>query len=156
MIKRTKAGIGAAAAGAILFSLGVIKPFEGRELTPYYDIVGVLTWCDGETKGTPKARYTDGECDSILAKSVAQYEAEIRPCLPANLPDPVRGAFISAAYNIGSGAFCASTMARKAKSGDLRGACNALLLWNKAGGKVVRGLTRRREAERDLCLEGLK
>lgn len=156
MIKKTKAGIGAAAAGAILLGVGVIKPFEGRELTPYYDIVNVLTWCDGETKGTPKPRYTNAECDTILAKSVAQYEAEIRPCLPAKLPDPVRGAFISAAYNIGSGAFCASTMARKAKAGDLRGACNALLLWNKAGGKVVRGLTRRREAERELCLEGLK
>lgn len=69
MTKKTKAGVGAAAAGAILLSLGVIKPFEGRELTPYYDIVGVLTWCDGETKGTPKPRYTNGECDSILAKS---------------------------------------------------------------------------------------
>ena len=47
-------------------------------------------------------------------------------------------------------------MSRKAKAGDLRGACEALMLWNKAGGKVVRGLTRRRTAERDLCLEGLK
>jgi len=47
-------------------------------------------------------------------------------------------------------------MARKANAGDLRGACDALLLWNKAGGQVVRGLDRRRQAERALCLRGVK
>lgn len=141
---------------AVVASLTLIKPWEGRELVPYYDIVNVLTWCDGETKGVPKARYTDAECDVILAKSVYQYEAQIRPCLPPVLPDETRGAFISAAYNIGPGAFCRSSMSRLAKAGDLRGACNALLAWNKAGGRVVRGLVNRRAAERALCLKGLQ
>jgi lysozyme len=150
-----KSLVAGSAAAAIALSLTLIKPWEGRELTPYYDIVGVLTWCDGETKGVPKAKYIEAECDSILAQSVQQYEAKIRPCLPADLPDPVRGAFISTAYNIGPGAFCASSMSRLAKAGDLRGACNALLAWNKAGGRVVKGLVNRRAAERALCLKGL-
>jgi lysozyme len=156
MRSATKKSLIAGSAAAIALSITLIKPWEGRELTPYYDIVGVLTWCDGETKGTPKARYTDAECDSILAQSVQQYEAQIRPCLPADLPDPMRGAFISTAYNIGSGAFCGSSMSRLAKAGDLRGACNALLAWNKAGGRVVKGLVNRRAAERALCLKGLQ
>jgi lysozyme len=151
----TKKGLLASTVVAVVFSLTLIKPWEGRELTPYYDIVGVLTWCDGETKGKPKGRYTEAECDSILAQSVQQYEVQIRPCLPADLPAPSRGAFISTAYNIGSGAFCGSSMSRLAKAGDLRGACNALLAWNKAGGRVVKGLVNRRAAERALCLKGL-
>jgi lysozyme len=156
MKSTTKNSLIAGSAAAIALSVTLIKPWEGRELTPYYDIVGVLTWCDGETKGAPKARYTEAECDSILAQSVQQYEAQIRPCLPTDLPDQMRGAFISTAYNIGSGAFCGSSMSRLAKAGDLRGACNALLAWNKAGGRVVKGLINRRAAERALCLKGLQ
>lgn len=153
---RARAGrYAAGAAVAVTIAVGIIKPWEGRELVPYRDIVGVPTWCDGETRGTPKDRYTNAECDAITARAVAEFEAAIRPCLPAVLPDQSRAAFISAAYNIGSGAFCKSTMARRAMAGDLRGACDALMMWNKAGGKVVRGLTNRRAAERKLCLAGL-
>lgn len=154
---KSKLGAGAAGiAAAIAISVGVIKPWEGRSLVPYRDIVGVLTWCDGETKGQPKAVYTHAECDLITEREVARYEADIRPCLPADLPPKTRAAFISAAYNIGSAAFCRSSMSRQAIAGNLRAACDALLLWNKAGGKVVRGLTNRRAAERQLCLDGIK
>ena len=52
-------------------------------------------------------------------------------------------------------AFCGSSMSRHALAGNLQGACDALLMWNKAGGQVVRGLTRRRTAEHELCLAGL-
>ncbi|MBY5974980.1 glycoside hydrolase family protein, partial [Ferrimonas balearica] len=80
--------------------------------------------------------------------------------LPAQLPDQTRAAFVSAAYNIGAGAFCGSSMSRRAQAGDLVGACDALLMWNKARVKgvlrPVTGLTRRRQAERALCLEGVK
>lgn len=154
MAKIKAAATGIAAAVAI--AVGVIQPWEGRSLVPYRDIVGVLTWCDGETKGKPKAIYTDAECDLITEREVARYEVDIRPCLPADLPPKTRAAFISAAYNIGAGAFCRSSMARLAKAGNLRAACDALLRWNRAGGREVRGLTNRRTAERRLCLEGLQ
>ncbi len=145
------------AAAAIAVATVFIMPWEGRELRAYRDIVGVPTICYGETRGVKMGdTATPAECETQLAKAVAEFETAIRPCLPATLPHQTRAAFISAAYNIGAGAFCSSSMSRKAKAGDLIGACQSLLLWNKAGGKEVRGLTRRRAAERDLCLEGLK
>ena len=61
-------------------------------------------------------------------------------------------AFLSLAYNIGPGAFAKSSALRKFNEGDKRGAADAILLWNKAGGRVLAGLTRRREAERALFL----
>lgn len=71
------------------------------------------------------------------------------------MTDGQKVAFVDAAYNIGVGAFCGSSMARRATAGDMVGACDALLMWNKVDGKEVRGLTRRRAAERELCLGGL-
>ena len=151
-----------AASAAVGIALPVIKHWEGRSLVPYRDIVGVLTWCDGETRGIPKPRYTHAECDRITEAAAAEFEAAIRPCLPEDLPHKTRGAFISAAYNIGSPRFCLSSMSKLALAGDLRGACDALMLYVKArtGPKgelrEVRGLVNRRAAERRLCLEGLQ
>lgn len=144
-------------AGAIALAAALIAPWEGVELKAYRDIVGVPTICYGETRGVSIGdTATLAECQTMLATAVADFEKGIRPCLPAELPEKTRAAFISAAYNIGKGAFCGSSMSRLAKAGDLRGACEALMKWNKAGGKVVRGLTNRRAAERKLCLEGLQ
>ncbi len=144
-----------AATAAVGIALPVIKHWEGRSLVPYTDIVGVETWCDGETRGTPKARYTPAECDKITEAAAAEFEAAIRPCLPETLPHKTRAAFVVTAYNIGSAAFCRSSMSRRALAGDLKGACDALMMWTKAGGREVRGLVNRRTAERKLCLEGL-
>ncbi|MBR9765842.1 MAG: lysozyme [Rhodobacteraceae bacterium] len=103
---------------------------------------------------------TPEECREMFLAEVVAFETRIRPCLPAQLPDQTRAAFVSAAYNIGAGAFCGSSMSRRAQAGDLAGACDALLMWNKARVdgvlQVVRGLDRQRAAERTLCLEGVK
>lgn len=146
----------AGAAAAVAIATAVIAPWEGVELRAYRDIVGVPTLCYGETRGVKIGdSATLAQCQTMLARGVAEFEVTIRPCLPPVLPDQTRAAFISAAYNIGSGAFCKSSMSRLAKAGNIIGACDALMWWNKAGGKVVRGLTNRRKAERDLCLKGL-
>ena len=58
-------------------------------------------------------------------------------------------------YNIGKSAFCRSTVARRFNAGDIRGGCDAFLMWNKAGGREVRGLLNRRRDERRICLEGV-
>lgn len=143
-------------AGAVALAIPLIARWEGAELRAYPDIVGVWTICYGETRGVkPGDTATLADCQARLAVAVGEYEAGIRKCLPARLPDPTRAAFVSAAYNIGTGAFCRSSMSRRALAGDLRGACDALMLWNRAGGREVRGLTDRRAAERALCLSGL-
>lgn len=153
-LNRKQSAIGAIA--AVVLAAAFIGPWEGRELRAYLDIVNVPTICYGETRGVEIGDVaTPAECETMLAKGVAEFEAAIRPCLPAVLPDKTRAAFISAAYNIGSGAFCKSSMSRLALAGNIAAACDALMKWNKAGGRVIRGLTNRRDAERRLCHEGL-
>ncbi|TDX19716.1 lysozyme [Rhodovulum visakhapatnamense] len=156
MIRRRTAAKGGAAAAVIAAAVALIAPWEGLRTASYQDIVGVWTICYGETRGVgPGQTVAPEECRSRLATRAAQFEAEIRPCLPATLPVETRAAFVSAAYNIGSGAFCRSSMSRRALAGDLPGACDALMLWVKAGGRTVPGLVNRRTAERALCLSGL-
>lgn len=102
-------------------------------------------------------RYTRAECRDLLRRAVvSDYGAGVLAAVPGleGRPRPL-AASISLAYNIGVPAFARSTVARRFNRGDWRGGCDAFLAWNRAGGKVVRGLTRRRADERRLCLEGL-
>ena len=154
-------GVGAAgitAAGALAVQL--VGGFEGLRLAAYKDVVGVWTACYGETAGVkPGMKFSKAECDNMLIGSIVKHESGMRQCL--FLPDdiPIRSyvAFVSLTYNIGVNAFCNSTARKRLDAGDLRGACNAMMSWNKGGRplRVIRGLTIRREAERKLCLEGL-
>jgi len=149
------AGVGALVATAMTLALPLLQHWEGKRNEPYRDIVGVLTVCYGETQG-PMRHFTDAECTAKLKTRVeADYAKPILACVPAlgQRPYPF-GASISLSYNIGARAFCGSTVARRFRAGDWRGGCDAFRMWNKAGGKVVNGLVRRREAERAMCLKG--
>lgn len=152
------AGTGAIT-GAGLLAIAVVGNWEGLRLYAYQDVVGVWTACYGETAGIkPGMKFTQAQCDVMFIGSLAEHEAGMRKCLaaPDALPEKSYVAFVSATYNIGVGAFCGSSMARKVNAGDIAGACDALMLWVRAGGKVVQGLVNRRTAERKLCLEGLR
>lgn len=144
--------------GAGLLAVAVVGGYEGLRTTAYRDVVGIPTVCFGETRGVRMGdSYTVDECKAMLGDGLVEFEAGMRKCLaaPDRIPDKSYVAFLSLAYNIGGGAFCRSTVARKANAGDLRGACDAILAWNKAGGRVIDGLDRRRKEERALCLSGL-
>ena len=158
---RKRAGAAGGVAGAVAAAAiaGFVGPWEGLRTTAYQDIVGVWTVCYGETRGVgPGDAYTAAECDTQLARAVDEYRDDLTACLPnlGTYPEGVQIAFVSWTYNVGAGAACGSTLVRKAKAGDLVGACNELPRWNKAGGRVVRGLTNRRAAEQSLCLEALR
>lgn len=158
----------AGATGAIAIAItALIQPWEGRELKAYKDIVGVWTICDGETKGVnPGMVKTNAECDAMLLKRVEQdFYRPLTKCIAGytGLPLSLQASLLSASYNVGVGAICNSTAARLAKAGDHRGSCEAVTRFNRAGGKVVRGLKLRREfgdasriGELELCLEGLR
>jgi lysozyme len=155
-LKRT--GAAAALTGAGMAAVALVGQWEGLRLYAYQDVIGVWTACYGETKGIkPGMKFTQAECDVMFIDSLTKHEAGMRACLksPDTIPDPVYVSFLSLAYNVGTGAFCRSTLARKANAGDLAGACRELPKWNRAGGKVVKGLTNRRQAELKLCLSGL-
>lgn len=84
-------------------------------------------------------------------RDVQKFEGAIKRCVKVPLHQYEYDAFLQISYNIGSGAFCGSTLVRKLNAGDYAGACAEISRWNRAGGRVVNGLTIRREKERALC-----
>ncbi|EKN6262670.1 lysozyme [Yersinia enterocolitica] len=144
---------GGAMAIAIVL-LGGSEGLEGREYTPYRDVVGVLTVCDGHTGKDiiPSKRYSDAECDALLHQDLLPVFATIDRIVNVPISDFRKAALASFGYNVGITAMTNSTMVKKLNRGDTSGACDELRRWIKAGGKVWKGLINRREVERELCL----
>lgn len=152
------AGIAAlVGAGAATVLIATVQMWEGREHVPYRDVVGIWTVCDGDTKGVvPGDVQTDTECDARLERQLIAHAKPVLKCVPGLKDRPNQlAASVSLAYNIGTSSFCRSTAARRFNAGDWRGGCNAMLRWNKAGGRVIRGLQNRRRAEWQICVRGL-
>ncbi|PVB61594.1 lysozyme [Labrenzia sp. 011] len=147
-------------AGAVgAAAIALVGAWEGLRLSAYRDVAGVPTVCYGETRGVVLGdRHSKAECDAMLLSSLRKHEAGMRRCLKAPDAIPARSyvAFVSLTYNIGVGAFCRSTAAKRLNRGDVRGACDAATWFNKAGGRMIRGLVNRRAAEHELCLEGVR
>lgn len=144
---------GAAAAVVALAGAALVKPWEGVSLTPYTDIVGVRTVCYGQTGPLASKSYTQAECDAMLASELGQYLSELDACIDADLRRHEWAALLSWAYNVGTPSACRSTLVRKVNAGAGPAEfCPELLRWNRAGGKVVRGLTNRRKAEFRMCM----
>lgn len=146
--------------GSTILALAVatVGVWEGLRLVAYRDIVGVPTVCFGETRGVKMGdRYTKEQCETMLGDGLKEFEQNMRRCLkdPDDIPDGAYVAFLSLSYNIGTGAFCRSSIARAANQKDYKRACDNLLLYNKAGGRKVQGLVNRRNHERKICLQSL-
>lgn len=143
-------------AGSMAMAVSVVGYFEGRQLVGYVDPVGIPTVCYGHTATAVVGQARSAaECEALLQQDLGIALVAVDRHLP-DLPPATRAALGSFVYNVGAGAFQSSTLLRKAKAGDLVGACNELSRWVYAGGRVLPGLVRRREAERELCLEGLR
>ncbi len=158
-VKR-KTLIGVIGAAAALIVTPFVSGWESGgtpRLVAYQDIVKVWTICGGETLGVKPGMVETVEGCALREEAALIRHAEpVLACTPGLRPHPNQlSAAISLAYNIGTGGYCASTVARRFNGRDWWGACDAFLMWNRAGGQVVRGLDRRRRAERDLCLKEL-
>lgn len=158
-----KKAAGTAGAAAVLAATAAfVGPWEGERTEAYLDRIAsppVWTVCYGETRGVkPGDRYTSEQCNEMLLQALSEYRFPLNACIPGLVfqPEGVQVALISWSYNVGTGAACSSTLAKRANAGDWTGACNQLPRWNKAGGRVVQGLTNRRAAEQKLCLNSLK
>jgi len=144
---------------AAVIATALAIPAEGLRQVAYRDPPGILTVCYGSTRNVDPAKvYTLAECRSRLDADMLAAIETVERCAPG-LPYPVLAAFGDAVYNLGPTIACdptKSTAARLLKIGDLTAACNQLPRWNNAriGGVVVAlpGLTKRREAERRVCL----
>lgn len=156
MPKLQKKHVAAGAAGAIALASTLIYNFEGERHTVYRDVIGVATYCIGETKNPQFGHvYSHAECMDILGGRLAEFDTAVRACTREDMPAEVEAAADSLAYNIGTAGFCKSSIARDIRSGDYNAACNAFELYDRAGGRVIAGLQKRRMAERKVCLEGL-
>ncbi|MBL4761731.1 MAG: lysozyme [Gammaproteobacteria bacterium] len=138
----------------------LVAKFEGKRNQSYKDIVGVWTICYGHTKTARPNQYkSDRECADLLAVELLEYRHNLHvyfaPTTRSRLTANRDAAYVSLAYNVGVRGAGKSTATRRLNAGNLRGGCHALAWWNKAGGRVVRGLVIRRSVERDLCLLGL-
>lgn len=147
------------AAGAGLFIL-IATPFvsqhEGLRLKSYLDPVGIPTICYGETENVALGDIkSKEECDTILAARLGYFGFQVDQSVIPPMSPKTHAALTSFAYNVGMGAFNKSTLLRKMNNGDMIGACYELDRWVYAKGRKLNGLVKRREAERDLCLEGL-
>lgn len=134
----------------------LIKEFEGERLAAYRCPAGVWTIGYGHTdaagppKVTPGMRISSQEADRILAKDLTKYEAAVERLVSVPLSQNQFDALVSFAFNCGVGALEKSTLLKKLNRGDYDAVPAELMKWNKAGGKELPGLTRRRRAEAKL------
>lgn len=142
---------------ALDYALKLIKKWEGCRLTAYPDpATGGDPWTIGwgsTGKGIgPGVQWTLEQADDRLSRDVGQFMGSVERMLRVK-PEPNElGAMTSLAYNIGLGNFRSSTLLRKYNAGDKKGAAAEFLRWNRAAGKVMRGLTNRRADERGVFL----
>ncbi|MDS0828893.1 lysozyme [Serratia marcescens] len=131
----------------------LIKKFESLQLVAYRDSVGVLTIGYGHTHGVQWGdTVTTIEAEDLLTADLANVEKTLASAVHVPLNQNQYDALASFIFNLGPGNFNSSTLLKKLNNGDYQGAADEIPRWNRAGGKELRGLTRRRAAERELFL----
>ncbi len=143
-----------AVAALVLSAAGFVGITNREAFRPvaYDDGVGVSTVGFGTTEGVkPGDKITVEKALMRALQDMGKYEGAIKRCVKVPLYQWEYDAYASLAYNIGPGAFCGSVVVKRLNAGDYAGACAAISNWNKAGGKVNRGLVNRRAAERAQC-----
>ena len=134
--------------------IALIKKFEGCELEAYKCAAGVLTIGYGHTKGvTEGMQITKAQADEMLVEELATYESYVSDAVENQLDQCMFDALVSWTYNLGPTNLLSSTMLKVLNTGEYEEVPAQLKRWNKASGKVLEGLVRRREAEA-LLFEG--
>jgi GH24 family phage-related lysozyme (muramidase) len=133
--------------------LDLIKEFEGFRASAYRCPAGVPTIGYGHTKTARMGMLINRKHgEQLLRSDLSDAESAVSRLVKVPLTDNEFSALVSFVFNLGEGNFAKSTLLRKLNAGDRQGAADELLRWNRAGGRVLRGLIRRREAERQLFL----
>lgn len=144
------------AAGALILSAATLVSLalhEGYRDRAYDDGVGVQTIGFGTTEGVkPGDRTTPERALVKLLADASKFEKAVQRCVTVPLYQHEFDAYVSLMYNIGENAFCKSTLVKKVNAEDYEGACKEILRWNRAGGRVLPGLTKRRQDEYRQCM----
>lgn len=136
--------------------LSLTEQFEGFRLTAYQDQVGVWTIGYGHTGPdvTPGQTITVAEAQALLAQDVSSAAGCVNTVVAVKLTQQEFDALVDFVFNLGTGAFKGSTMLRDLNDGDFTSAAAQFARWDRAGGVVVAGLLRRRQAEAALFEAG--
>jgi lysozyme len=152
---RARAGVAGLALSAAAF-VGFLQ-HEGFRDEAYHATAeekarGINTIGFGTTEGVKAGDKIKVEDALVRAlRDSAKFEGAIKRCVTVPLHQYEYDAYVSLAYNIGDGAFCSSTLVKKLNAEDYEGACAEISRWDKQGGVVLRGLTKRRAEERAKC-----
>jgi len=136
---------------AALVGIAVHEGYRGTAYLPTPQDVPTIGF--GTTEGVKLGQSITVERALIrLLADADKFEAAVKRCAPVPMFSHEFNAYVSLTYNIGEGAFCRSTLARKLNAGDYAGACREILRWDKQKGKVLAGLTKRRQEEYKMCM----
>ncbi|WP_413154856.1 lysozyme, partial [Bartonella sp. cb54] len=136
--------------------LMLIKQWEGLRLHAYQDPIGIWTIGYGHTSAAGKPivhknmNITEKTAEDILCRDLKQFERSVEQAVTVSLTDEQFAALVSFCYNVGTTAFCNSTLLKKLNKGDYEAVPAELQRWTKAGGKRLQGLVNRRAAEAGL------
>jgi lysozyme len=151
MIKR-QAVVGIGVSAALLIA---VLQFEGYTDKAVIPVPGdVPTIGAGRTEGVKLGDKTEPvrEMVFLLNNLENKYAQKVRECIHVPLHVYEFDSYVSLSYNIGTSAFCKSTLVKKLNDEDYAGACQQILVWDKFKGKPLRGLTVRRQQEHAKCL----
>ncbi|WP_330114087.1 lysozyme [Pseudomonas sp. JS3066] len=134
--------------------VALVQGYEGLRLTAYRDSVGVLTIGYGHTGADVKQgmTITRDEAERLLRDDLHDAESAVEKAVRVPMTQGQFDALVSFVFNLGAGRLQTSTLLRKLNDRNYIGAADEFPRWNKAGGKVLAGLTARRGAERALFL----
>ena len=136
----------------------LLKQFEGLKLKAYDDGTGVWTIGIGTIRYPNGQKVKSGDtCTEEQAyayvdNDLKSFENKIHSLVKVVLTQNQYNAIVCFTYNVGVTNFANSTLLKKINLGDFKSAADEFLKWNKDGGKVMKGLVARREAERKLFL----
>jgi lysozyme len=140
-----------ALSASALVSLVAYEDYTEEAIIPVPGDVPTIGF--GTTKGVKLGdKITPPKALARALKDINTYEGAVKKCVAVPLAQNEYDAYLSLAYNIGTGAFCSSTLVKKLNAGDYVGACSEILRWDKFRGKPLRGLTIRRAGEYKLCI----
>jgi lysozyme len=141
------------ASAVALVGLAVHEGYREEAYTPVPGDVPTIGF--GTTQGVRLGDKTNPvEALQRALADMQKFEGAIKRCVTVPLFQHEYDAYLSLSYNIGSGAFCSSTLVKLLNQGQYKAACDQILRWDKFKGKPLRGLTIRREKEHKQCLGG--
>jgi len=131
--------------------VSLLKKFEGCKLRTYLDAVDVPTIAYGRTKDVKIGDIcTQQQAEDWLEEELVEYEGYVEKAVTVPLEQNQFDALVSWTYNLGPSNLTRSSMLRVLNASDYDNVPEQIMRWNKAGGRVLAGLVRRREAEAEM------